>query len=107
MVGNWKLREEHWRKELHATLNGQQAFTTDEEKQLQVSKGGVIFSNKNPNLHERLLYQYRQANKDKLKVYYEANKEYNQIVSKRMVSTQEIRKMREIKYYRKQFNKYL
>jgi hypothetical protein len=33
-----EAREEHWRKELKATLNGQKAFTTDEERRIQVIK---------------------------------------------------------------------
>jgi predicted GIY-YIG superfamily endonuclease len=34
-----ELREEHWRKELHATLNGQQAFTTEVESEFKRVNG--------------------------------------------------------------------
>jgi hypothetical protein len=37
-----ELREEHWRKELHATLNGCRAFSTDEEKRIQKMNSIVI-----------------------------------------------------------------
>jgi hypothetical protein len=30
-----EAREEYWRKELHATLNGRQSFTTDEERKFK------------------------------------------------------------------------
>ena len=70
-----EAREEHWRKELHATLNGQQAFRTDEEKQIQLIKGGVIFRNKNPNYMKEYCKEYRNANKERIKLY---KKEYNQ-----------------------------
>jgi hypothetical protein len=32
IIGNLEAREEYWRKELHATLNARQSFSTDEEK---------------------------------------------------------------------------
>ena len=79
-----EAREEHWRKELGATLNGNRAFSTDEEKRVQVKEGGVKFNNRNPTYRkdyreankETLLQKkkaYRQANKAKINLY---NKEY-------------------------------
>ena len=91
-----EAREEHWRKELHATLNGQQAFTTDEEKQIQVSKGGVIFRKKNPNYMKEYCKEYRQANKDKRKVYYEANKEKMKLYQKEWYQRKKLEKLEKL-----------
>ena len=58
-----EAREEHWRKELGATLNGQQSFTTPEERQIQV----IDYWNANK---EKILLQqkeYQHANKEKIK----------------------------------------
>jgi hypothetical protein len=70
-----ELREEFWRKELNATLNGHQAFTTLEEKRIQ----GIDYyvANKEKILQKRK--EYRDANKEKIlqkkKTYREKNKE--------------------------------
>ena len=58
-----EAREEHWRKELKATLNGNRAFTTDEEKRIQVSKCGANFRNKNPTY----MKEYCEANKERVR----------------------------------------
>jgi hypothetical protein len=71
-----EAREEHWRKELHATLNGRQAFTTDVELRIQKSEW-----QKNEGYVSHLLSvkKYRDANKEKIsqqkKEYRDANKE--------------------------------
>ena len=75
-----EAREEHWRKELKATLNGCRAFTTDEEKRIQ---RGEISRNWQKNegyeKHRLSMKKYCQANREKnnlyAKAYYEANKE--------------------------------
>jgi predicted GIY-YIG superfamily endonuclease len=69
-------REEYWRKELHATLNGCRAFRTEEERIIQISEW-----QKNEGYASHLLSvkKWNDDNKDKRKVsvkaYYEANKE--------------------------------
>jgi hypothetical protein len=69
-----EAREEHWRKELKATLNGKQAFTTIEERRIQVSKGSVKWRKKNPTYDKA----YKDANKEKIqqqrKEYYQRKK---------------------------------
>jgi hypothetical protein len=71
-----EAREEHWRKELKATLNGCRAFTTDEEKRIQ---RGEISRNWQKNegyeKHRLSMKKYREANKEKKKLY---NKAYNE-----------------------------
>ena len=71
-----EAREEYWRKELNATLNGQKAFTTDEEKRIQRLEINCNWQ-KNEGYEKHLLSmkKYNQANKEKIKAYYEANKE--------------------------------
>lgn len=57
-----EAREEHWRKELKATLNGYRAFSTDEEKQMY----GVNFRNRNPTYMKDYCKEYYQENKEKI-----------------------------------------
>jgi len=64
-----EAREEHWRKELHATLNGNRAFSTDEEKRIQNNECSAKFRNLNPTYRK----EYYQANKEKEK---QKRKEY-------------------------------
>jgi hypothetical protein len=70
-----ELREEFWRKELGATLNGQKAFSTDEERRIQ------LIDYWNTNKEKILLQQkeYKDTNKEKIlqqrKAYRDANKE--------------------------------
>ena len=68
-----EAREEHWRKELNATLNGQQSFTTPEERKIQVCKNGREFRNKNPTYMKKYQEAYRDANKEKIK---QKNRDY-------------------------------
>ena len=58
-----ELREEFWRKELNATLNVYQAFTTTEERKIQVSKGQVKFRNRNPTYMKDYGKEYRLRKK--------------------------------------------
>ena len=78
-----EAREEHWRKELKATLNGKQAFTTEEEKRIQKSEWQ---KNEGHTSHLLSMKKYCQANKEKrkisIKTYYEANKEKIQLKQK-------------------------
>lgn len=74
-----ELREEHWRKELVATLNWNRAFITDEERLALDNERHKIkyHENKEPKLKYQKLY--RVQNKDKIKeqkkLYYQKNKE--------------------------------
>ena len=61
-----EIREEFWRKELNATLNAYQAFTTTEERRIQNSKHGAKFRNKNPTYMKEYNKAYRDVNKEKL-----------------------------------------
>ena len=75
-----ELREEFWRKELGATLNGQQAFTTPEERRIQHTESSREWQrNKGHASHLLSVKKYNDANKEKIsqkrKSYYEANKE--------------------------------
>ena len=74
-----EIREEFWRKELNATLNAHQAFTTIEERRIQVNKGSVKFRNKNPTYMKDYNKEYRNANREKIfqqkKAYRQANRE--------------------------------
>ncbi len=71
-----ELREEHWRKELTATLNGNRPFITDEE----LSQYNKLYreQNKEPKLKYNKLY--KQQNKDQIRIqsqlYYQKNKEH-------------------------------
>lgn len=68
-------REEHWRKELGATLNGNRAFITDEE----VSQYKKLYREQNKEYHTEYSKLHHQLNKDKIsqkkKIYYQQNKE--------------------------------
>jgi hypothetical protein len=71
-----ELREEHWRKELTASLNGNKAFLTDEEAS-QYKK--LYYEQNKDQLCEYSKLHYEQ-NKDQLKLrrqlYYQKNKEH-------------------------------
>lgn len=71
-----EAREEHWRKELKATLNGKQAFTTILERRIKISEWQ---KNEGRINHRLSVKKYDDANKEKKKLYdkayYEANKE--------------------------------
>lgn len=75
-----ELREEHWRKELTATLNGNKAFRTDEEASQYHNEYSKLHyeQNKEPKLKYQKLY--REQNKGKIKLqrqlYYQKNKEH-------------------------------
>jgi hypothetical protein len=71
-----ELREEFWRKELHATLNGQQSFTTPEERRIQNTEFNRKWQkNEGYDKHRLSVKKYDDANKEKKKAYREANKE--------------------------------
>jgi hypothetical protein len=75
-----EAREEHWRKELHATLNGCRAFTTDDEKRIQRGEINREWQkNKGHEKHLLSVKKYANANKEKIlqkkKTYREKNKE--------------------------------
>jgi hypothetical protein len=72
-----ELREEFWRKELNATLNAYQAFTTPEEKRIQMKKRVANFNNRNPTYTKEYNKSYYEANKDKIKLYIKAYTEAN------------------------------
>jgi hypothetical protein len=59
-----ELREEFWRKELNATLNGQQSFTTPEERKIQVIKNGREYYE--ANREKKILYQKEYRLRKKL-----------------------------------------
>ena len=64
-----EIREEYWRKELNATLNGHQCFTTTEEKKIKNRKRVAKFNKKNPTYMKEYNKEYYEANKDKKKLY--------------------------------------
>ena len=66
-----ELREEHWRKELTATLNGNKAFITEDE--LCQYKKLYYEQNKDQICEYKKLY-YEQ-NKDQIKMKYQQNKD--------------------------------
>ena len=70
-----EAREEHWRKELKATLNGNRAFCTDEERRIYNIANSIKYQ-KNAGYANHLLSakKYRDANKEKIK---EKRKEYH------------------------------
>jgi hypothetical protein len=74
-----ELREEHWRKELTATLNGNRPFITEEERLALNNEWNKIkyHKDKEPKLKYNKLY-YEQ-NKDQIKLqkqlYYDENKD--------------------------------
>jgi len=78
-----EAREEHWRKELNATLNGCRAFITDEEKRIQHVECSIIYQkNAGYHSHQLSMKKYYQANKEKIKAYYQANKEKKRLYNK-------------------------
>jgi predicted GIY-YIG superfamily endonuclease len=64
-----EAREEYWRKELHATLNARQSFSTDEEKLIQKNEYNKIWYDTNKEKRKA----YLLANKERIKKY---KKEY-------------------------------
>jgi hypothetical protein len=77
-----ELREEHWRKELTATLNGNKAFITDEElsqyKKLyyEQNKGEIkIKYQQNKDQISQYKKLYYEQNKDEIKIKYQQNKD--------------------------------
>ena len=66
-----EAREEHWRKELKATLNGHQCFTTTEEKRIQKRELNRVWQ-KNEGYEKHRLSQkkYCDANREKMKAYH-------------------------------------
>jgi hypothetical protein len=89
-----ELREEHWRKELKATLNGQQAFTTPEERRIQHTEFAREWQkNKGHASHQLSMKKYNDANKDKRKAYYEANKEKMKLYQKEYNQRKKLEKL--------------
>lgn len=74
-----ELREEHWRKELTATLNGNRAFITEEERlSLDNERSKKRYKqNKDQILEQKkLYYEQNKVNiNEKNKIYYQQNKE--------------------------------
>ena len=86
-----ELREEHWRKELTATLNGNRPFITDEEvsqyKKLyyeqnkdQIRESQKLYYDQNKDQVCEYQKLYKQQNIDKIRIqkqlYYQKNKEH-------------------------------
>ena len=89
-----ELREEHWRKELHATLNGCRAFSTDEEKRIQRNELNRDWQ-KNEGYEKHLLSmkKYNDANKEKKKAYKEKNKEKIKLYMKEYYHRKKLEKL--------------
>jgi hypothetical protein len=84
-----ELREEHWRKELTASLNGYRAFITEDELSQYQTEYNKLYYKQNKD-EIKIKYQqnkdqisqshklYREQNKDKIKIkrqlYYQKNK---------------------------------
>lgn len=63
-----EAREEHWRKELGATLNGNRAFTTDEEKRILRNELNSEWQrNAGHEKHLITMKKWRDANKEQIK----------------------------------------
>lgn len=66
-----ELREEYWRKELNATLNGQQAFLTDEEKRKKNRESVKRYSERHPEKIQKYKQDYYIKNKERFRKKYQ------------------------------------
>ena len=73
-----EAREEYWRKELKATLNLRQAFTTTQERLIQL----IDWRDANREKKKQYNKAYNDANKEKSKAYYQANKDKLRVYQK-------------------------
>lgn len=75
-----ELREEFWRKELNATLNGQQAYLTDEEKRQKNRERVKRYYERHPEKIQKYKQNYYIKNKERFRKNYQQKKLENIII---------------------------